>query len=225
MATVAVVALGICLGNWQWRRADEKRAIEARLTARRQLAPLSVGAATEDIEAIEFRRVAVRGEFDRDWPLYLDNRPHAGNPGFYLLMPFRIAGSGKHVLVARGWIPVDLHDRTRFPPPMTPPGVIEIEGVAKRNAGHVLQLGQPAAVRRGAILQNLTVAELAAASAFDMQPFVIEQSSESHDGLVRDWPLPSAGIERHLGYAFQWYALALAALLFFIVTGYRRGTK
>jgi cytochrome oxidase assembly protein ShyY1 len=77
----------------------------------------------------------------------------------------------------------------------------------------------------GAILQNLTVAEFAAASKFTMQPFVIEQSSDTHDGMVRDWPLPSVGIERHLGYAFQWYALALTAFLFFVVTGYRRGTK
>jgi cytochrome oxidase assembly protein ShyY1 len=225
IATVAVVAIGISLGNWQLRRADEKRAIETRLVERQSVAPLLAGAGIENIDDIEYRRVVVRGEFDRDWPLYLDNRPHAGNAGFYLLMPFKISGSDRHVLIARGWIPLDLHNRARFPLPMTPVGPVEIEGVAIRNPGRVLQLGQPAPVFPGAILQNLTVAEFAAASKFTMQPFVIEQSSDTHDGMVRDWPLPSVGIERHLGYAFQWYALALTAFLFFVVTGYRRGTK
>jgi len=42
---------------------------------------------------------------------------------------------------------------------------------------------------------------------------------------VRDWPPPSLGVEKHRAYAFQWYALALMALLFFLVTGSRRGTS
>jgi surfeit locus 1 family protein len=56
-------------------------------------------------------------------------------------------------------------------------------------------------------------------------PIVIEQADTPdarQQGLVRDWPQPSTGIERHQGYAFQWYALALMAFLFFVVTGIRR---
>lgn len=222
---VVVVAIGIALGNWQLRRADEKRGIEARLTAQLAQAPLAVGAATVRAEDVEYRRVVVQGEFDRAWPLYLDNRPIAGNAGFYLLMPFKIAGSERHVLVERGWFPVDQHNRNHLPTLNTPDGNISIEGVAVRNPGHVLQLGQAPVVQPGAILQNLIVADFAAASKFDMQPFVIEQATDTHDGLTRTWPRPSVGIERHLGYAFQWYALALTAFLFFVVTGYRRGSK
>ena len=225
VAMLVVVAIGILLGNWQLRRADEKRAIETRLMARESQAPLALTAAPVSADDIEYRRISVTGEFDRGWPLYLDNRPHAGNAGFYLLMPFRIADSTRHVLIARGWIPVDVHNRNRLPLVDTPAGIVEIEGVAIRNPGHVLQLGTAAALQPGAILQNLTVAEFAAASKFDMPPIVIEQSSDTRDGMVRDWPRPSAGIERHLGYAFQWYALALTGFLFFVVTGYRRGTK
>lgn len=228
VAMLVVAVIGIALGNWQMRRADDKRAIETRMTARLAQEPLALGAtddSTPNMDDVEYRRVIVRGEFDRDWPLYLDNRPNEGHAGFYLLMPFKIAGSHRHILIARGWLPVDVHQRNKLPPTDTPLGPIVIEGVAIRNPGHVLQLGQAAGVRPGAILQNLTVAELAAASKFDMQPFVIEQSSDTHDGLVRSWPPPSAGIERHLGYAFQWYALALTAFLFFVVTGYRRGAK
>jgi surfeit locus 1 family protein len=42
---------------------------------------------------------------------------------------------------------------------------------------------------------------------------------------VRGWPRPSTGVEKHRGYAFQWYALAGMALVFFVVTGFRRGKK
>ena len=36
-------------------------------------------------------------------------------------------------------------------------------------------------------------------------------AEERDDGLVRDWPDPGSGVEKHLGYAFQWYALAVLA--------------
>ncbi len=90
-----------------------------------------------------------------------------------------------------------------------------------------MQLGEPAAVKPGAILQNLTVDQFADASKLPVQPFFIEQTGPPVDGerLVRDWPAPALGVEKHQGYAFQWYALALMALLFFVVTGFRRGTK
>jgi cytochrome oxidase assembly protein ShyY1 len=54
---------------------------------------------------------------------------------------------------------------------------------------------------------------------------VIEQTGDSGDGLVRDWPKPSLGMEKHQGYAFQWFALAATAILFFVITGFKRGSK
>ncbi|MGZ3253705.1 MAG: SURF1 family cytochrome oxidase biogenesis protein, partial [Burkholderiaceae bacterium] len=80
-------------------------------------------------------------------------------------------------------------------------------------------------VRPGAILQNVDVAEVAAASKLLMQPIVIEQSNDLHDGLVRNWPRPSSGIEKHYGYVVQWYGLAATAFIFFVVTGFRRESK
>ena len=225
IVTVALVALGVMLGNWQMRRADEKRAIETRQAEREAKAPLAIDDRLQDPAAIEYRHVSVRGEFDRDWPLYLDNRPQNGNAGFYVLMPFKIAGTEIHVLVQRGWIGVDPRQRTHIAAPAAPEGSINIEGIAIRNPGHVMQLGQAAPVKPGAILQNLTIDEFAAASKYGMQTFVIEQTDKLQDGLVRDWPRPSVGIERHLGYAFQWYSLAAMAFIYFVVTGFRNGKR
>ena len=174
---------------------------------------------------IEYRRVLLKGEFVREWPVYLDNRPYNGVAGFYLLMPFKIATTNLHVLVARGWIPRNPDDRTRLPPLIVPQGIVEIEGVARQSIGHIMQLGTPEPLRPAAIVQNLDVTDFAKASGLTMQPIIVEQSSDTHDGLVRAWPVPSSGVEKHRGYAFQWYALAGMAFIFFIVTGFRRGSK
>jgi cytochrome oxidase assembly protein ShyY1 len=80
-------------------------------------------------------------------------------------------------------------------------------------------------LKPGAIVQNAEIADIGRAAGIALQPFVVEQTSDAADGLVRDWPRPSSGADKHRGYAFQWYALAATALLFFVVTGFRRGKK
>jgi surfeit locus 1 family protein len=222
-ATLAVM-LSLSLGQWQLRRADEKRAIEAKLTAREKAAPVMLSSALltpHEIDELEYRPVQVRGEFRADWPIYLDNRPHNGVAGFHVLMPLKIAGADTHVLVARGWLPRDPADRARIAAYATPRGTVEVRGVARRNSGHVMQLGSAAPLQPGAILQNVDVGALAQAGKFSMLPIVIEQTGDAGDSLVRDWPRPSSGVDKHLGYAFQWFALAATAFIFFMVTGFR----
>jgi len=221
---VVLVAAGVALAQWQWQRARETALLDARMQARRLAPPLRgdvISAA--DVDVVEFRRAHFDGSFVRTWPIYLDNRPYDGIAGYYLLMPFKIAGSDRYVLVARGWFPRDVEDRTRMPPLATPDGVVQIEGIVRRDVGHVLQLGRTNPLRPGAILQNLDAATFARASGLKMLPFVIEQTGDARDGLVRAWPGPPISAARHRAYAFQWYALAAMAFVFFVVTGFRRG--
>jgi surfeit locus 1 family protein len=244
IATVLLVALGVSLGQWQDRRAAGKLALQATLAARAAQAPLMLGAdaggggagagvgaiaglgADADPASLEFRRVAVTGEFIAGWPVFLDNRPMQGRAGLYLLMPLRVAGSGAVVLVARGWLPRQA-EHERRPDYQTPAGPVRVEGVVRASMGHIMQLGSPAPLAAGAIVQNVDPAQVALASGLPVQPFFIEQTgpSQAGDPLVRDWPAPALGVEKHQGYAFQWYALAVMALLFFVITGFRRGSK
>ncbi|HEX9172132.1 MAG TPA: SURF1 family protein, partial [Telluria sp.] len=138
IATVLLVALGIALGNWQQRRADYKTGLQAQLVARAAEAPVVLGPALTAAQEMEFRRVSVRGEFVSGWPLFLDNRPNAGVAGFYLVMPFKIAGSDTHVLVARGWLPRDPRQYGRVPAFQTPSGQVTIEGRVKAGVGQVM---------------------------------------------------------------------------------------
>jgi surfeit locus 1 family protein len=226
IATVALVVLGISLAQWQTRRAEEKIALQARLQERAAQPPLSLDRlASMTAEQLEYRRVLLSGSFVPGWPIYVDNRPHDGVAGFYLLMPFKISHSDHYVLVARGWFPRNVHDRTRMPAVPTPEGNIEIVGIARRELAHVMQLGALDPPKPHAIVQNLDIADFARDSGLNAMPFVVEQTSELPDGLRRDWPAPALDVDRHRGYAFQWYALAAMALLFFVVTGFRRGTR
>lgn len=228
VATVALVALGLALGHWQQGRAEQKTALGARLAAGNAAAPLQLDGAPLPAQQAEFRRVRVHGQFVRGWPVYLDNRPYQGRAGFYVLMPFAIAGSDLHVLVARGWLPRDARQRDKLPAIVTPDGPVTLEGTARRNAGHVMQLGSAPALQPGAIVQNADEAQVAAASGLKMQPFVIEQTAAvagDDSQLVRDWPAPELGVDKHRGYAFQWYALSAMALIFFVWNGFRRGKQ
>jgi len=109
----------------------------------------------------------------------------------------------------------------------TPDGAIEIEGVVRRSPARLLQLGSPAPLRPNAIVQNLELAEFAGASRLPLLPFMLEQTGQAvpQENLVRDWPPPSSGIDKHRAYALQWYALAATAFVFYVATGFRHGSR
>ncbi|WP_307721759.1 SURF1 family protein [Massilia horti] len=222
-----LVALGIALGNWQERRAAQKMAIYQRLAERFPQAPIVLGPAPMPAAPMEFRRVTVTGQFDTAWPIFLENKTYQGRPGSYLVMPFKIADSQMYVLVARGWLPGDPARYDKVPDYPTPTGTVTIEGRVAGSLGRALQLGKPPVLRPNAFVQNLEPAAFAQASGLRLQPFFVEQTGPKLEGepFVRDWPAPAMGIEKHQGYAFQWYALAAMAFLFFVITGFRSGTK
>ncbi|MBZ2208868.1 SURF1 family protein [Massilia soli] len=226
VATMLLVALGVSLGQWQDRRAAGKIAVQQQVDQAARAPALIVGGTPLEAAEVQHRRVSATGEFVAAWPILLDNRPQEGKgPGFYLLMPMRLAGTDTHVLVARGWLARPPGAAGLKPAIDTPSGPVTVTGVARSTMGKVMQLGSAPPVVPGAILQNIEVAQFAQASGLTLQPFFIEQSDPAQPGeaLVRDWPAPSLGVEKHRGYAFQWYALAVMALLFFVTTGFRRG--
>src|ERR687895_369418 len=109
----AACAAGIALGNWQSRRAEEKR----------QPAP----------------RVTVEGEFLPRYTVYLDNKTRRGKPGYEVVTPLKLRGSSSPVLVNRGWIETG-RPRDVLPEVPTPPGEVRIVGVALERLPKVLVL-------------------------------------------------------------------------------------
>jgi surfeit locus 1 family protein len=190
----AACAAGIALGNWQSRRADEKRAL-----------------------AEHVQRIVVAGEFLPERTVLLDNKVRGGRAGYEVVAPLRLA-EGIHVLVNRGWIEAPPR-REQLPEVVTPPGRLRIEGVVLSHLPRTLKLGGPP---KGPVRQSVELKEFAAESGLTLQAFVIQQHSDTPDGLARDWPPPDAGIEKHQAYAFQWYSLAALAVVLALVLSFRR---
>jgi surfeit locus 1 family protein len=123
-----------------------------------------------------------------------------------------------HVLVNRGWIAAG--DRSRLPDVPSPEGVQTIEGVAVVPGTRFLELAPEA--ESGSLRQNLVLPREEKRLALSLQPFVIEQTSDARDGLVRAWERPDSGVDRHRSYALQWYSFAALAAVLYVALGFKR---
>jgi cytochrome oxidase assembly protein ShyY1 len=215
LATVLGVALTVSLGNWQLDRAAQKRALKVQADALAAQPPIHVGGEALSADSVALRRVEARGVFEPQHAVYIDNRIHAGVPGYHVVMPLRIEGSERRVLVNRGWV-MRPALRSELPAVRTPAGPVSITGVA--TIPHKGAFERMDTVVEGRIVQNLTIPRYTQMTPISVQPFVLQQASALDDGLVRDWPAPDFGIERHYGYAFQWFALAATLTGFYAYT-------
>lgn len=216
LLAAAACAAGIALGNWQARRAEEKRALGARLEQEMRSAPAELPAGVVDAAQFVLKHVAASGHFVPEHTVYLDNKLRRGRPGYEVVTPLRL--NGISVLVNRGWVPAGSR-RDALPEVPTPPGRVRIAGLALERLPRVLEAGRAAGAK---VRQNLDVDAFAQETGLQLQPIVIEQHSALADGLARDWPRPDAGIEKHEVYSLQWYSLAGLALVLFIVLSFRR---
>ena len=222
---------------WQLHRADAKLVLQSHIEEAARAAPLQVDASDlAHPDRLAYRHIQVSGYWIPNDVVFLDNRPLHGRAGFYVLMPLAIEtptpGARIATLVVnRGWLPRDPADRERIAPFVTPSGTVRVAGVALVDEPRLLELGH-GAKQVGGIWQNFDFDSFAAASRSDVARIVLRQDGNaqsragstvgpSSDGLVRDWPDRGGAlqgqIDRHHGYAFQWFALAvvLAALTLF----------
>lgn len=222
-----VVAVTVRLGFWQRDRAHRKEALQASIEQAGRANPITIGSTPLTLSAVEFHRVRATGTFMPERVVYLDNRMRDDQPGFYVVMPLKLDGGG-YVLVNRGWLPRNIEDRTVIAPYQTPERTIEVDGIARANASRAFELGAGGSAPNSKIRQNLDVAAYATETGLPLQPFVIQQTgfgSPMQDGLVRDWPAPTTGVERNYGYMFQWWGMAAAALGFGLYAARRAATK
>ena len=198
---LALVLLGTRLGQWQLQRASEKSALQQTIEAR-AASPAVDLAMTHAVP--EWQSVRVRGHWLADGVVFIDNRVRQGLVGYHVVMPL-LLGDGRVVLVNRGWVAAAA-DRSRLPNLAIDSGPIELAGIARVPQSEPFRLAADSA--DSPVLQHLDPQLLAARLGRSVLPWVILQTSFTADGLQRDWPRPDAGIDRHHGYALQWFGLA-----------------
>ncbi|ODP35799.1 SURF1 family protein [Pandoraea sp. ISTKB] len=218
------VMLTAALGVWQYQRAQMRLARQAQIEQAEHAPVVALGAQTYAMDDVTHRRVRVTGRFLRNRVVYLDNRPRNELPGFYVVMALQV--SPDHVvLVNRGWLPRDLRDRTSIMPYATPAGDVTIEGIAAPDPSRAFELGHGGSAAGMSIRQNLDVADYARETSLPLQPFVIMQTNDTGDHLLRDWPAPATGADRNYGYMAQWFGMSLILALLGLRLAYRRGRR
>jgi surfeit locus 1 family protein len=50
--------------------------------------------------------------------------------------------------------------------------------------------------------------EFAAESGLALLPVTLQQTGAASEGVLREWPAVNLGVDKHYGYAFQWFGLS-----------------
>lgn len=206
LAAVVGVATTVSLGRWQLFRAAQKETRQAAMDARGAKSVLRASDLRQasDWDALVHQHATLRGTWVAARTVYLDNRQMNAKVGFFVLTPFLLEGGGA-IVVQRGWVPRNFEQRDQVPAVQTPVGVVDIEG---RIAPPPSKLYEPGSPSGGAIRQNLDLAQYRAETGLALLPIALVQTGSSSEGLLREWPAVNLGVEKHYGYAFQWFGLA-----------------
>ena len=223
LGLAVVVAATVGLGNWQRYRGAEKEALREQYELTAHQPPLELTAGSADVAAQRFRSVRASGEYDGRRQVLIDNKVYAGRPGFDVVTPLKLARGDRYVLVDRGWIAQGAY-RSELPQVPPPAGEISVEGRINLPPAHYLELKMDTGT--GPVRQNLDIDRIAAATGLPLLPFMIEQSGDAGDSLVRDWPPPDFGIDQHRIYMVQWYSLAGLGIVLWLALNWRaRGSR
>lgn len=240
LAAALTLAATVSLGRWQLARAAQKEALQAEIEAQKNKPPIEQAAflalAKANTDDTLHRPVRLRGLWLTPQTVYLDNRQMHGVPGFYVLTPLALEGSQQTVMVQRGWVQRNFNDRTQLGAVETPAGIVDVVGLIEPPPGHLFELGKPAAAASApasaaasapaaapaaagssSIRQNLDLEAFRTETQLPLRTDVsLQQTGPASEGLQRDWPAPALGLEKHYGYAFQWFGLSALVLILYV---------
>ena len=226
LAAVAAIALMLSLGDWQLSRAREKESRQAQHEQLSRQPTIALPIIPVRFEDFQFRQVEAHGTYLPLHTIYLDNKIVRGVVGYQIITPLRLGEAGAsdnasamHVLVNRGWVAAG-NDRSKLPQVPTPTGQVIVSGIATSPTQKTLELS--AHTVAGQVWENLDLERYRKVSGLTLQPLLILQQDDTKDGLVRQWDRPDSGAARNLGYAFQWFAMALAVFIIYSVLSIKR---
>jgi surfeit locus 1 family protein len=219
------MALFVNLGLWQAGKAERRSAEMEQHSARARLGPFAIGGQLVDPVSLQDAPVTVRGVYEPQLQFFVDNRQEDGRPGVHVVTPLKITGSETRILVNRGWVGWG-QSRNTLPRISTPDALVEITGLAAVPVNKPFFLMPQHAEQLPRLWDRLDRERFAKETSFAVQPVVVLQTGGGHaDGLVRKWPPPEDRIARHQSYAYQWFGMACALLIFYGFASVRPGKR
>jgi surfeit locus 1 family protein len=223
--TLLLLTVMILLGRWQLQRADQKRALYD---------AFAKGADTTRVIDLRspplsrYQHVEVRGSYDESRQVLIDNMTDVlGHAGYFVITPFAMSGGG-WLLVNRGWVPLGA-SRADLPAVKVDGTERTIRGRADHLPAPGIQMGQRAVLRAPfPVVANFPsraeIAELLQETSWSAATDVVLLDADQPEGYARRWQAPGLPPLRHLAYAVQWFGLALALTVIYLVTNVRRIT-
>lgn len=223
LLTLVAAASFVSLGLWQLDRAAQKRALAA---AYEQGADRTVALTRENLGQLKrYQQVELRGRYDSTRQVLLDNMPslgsQTGRPGYNVWTPLRLEEGGT-VLVNRGWVPMT--SRTKAPEVAVDEAPRTVVGRIDRLPEPGIRL-EPTAPRRQwpEVLYYPTSEQLTELYGEPIPARIVLLDPRAGDGYERIWQMRmEAGPERHIAYAVQWFAFALAACVILVVVNLKK---
>jgi surfeit locus 1 family protein len=211
LLTLALTVLFVALGWWQWRRGQAGDLAQQRFAAGgARLLTLAGPAESPPL----FQRVAVSGRLDGTRQFLLDNRSHAGAPGYEVLTPLERRDNAT-LLVDRGWVPFS-GSRARLPQiTLDAPDPVTVSGRLGTLPSVGLASGRAAPDARAPwpkVTSFPQMPQLASALGEPLASRVLLLDPQAPFGYVRDWQAPGLPPLRHYSYAVQWWSFAALAL-------------
>lgn len=228
MATAIFLPLMLLLGFWQLHRADENRALLLEAEHRHRQSPKDVDTLPYDRISADLQTdmhvhwkylpVKVTGSWQNKYFL-LENQTNQGRNGYHVLGVIR-TGSGRLLLVNRGWVPAPL-SRTELPK-VPDPAIGKIE-LAEVYFSPELNMDQDIYAESG-WPKRIGIAHLPVLSrefGEVLEPFVLRLQKGSPSALVVDWLVVNIAPEKNIAYAIQWFAMSLALAILYVVFSFR----
>jgi surfeit locus 1 family protein len=225
LLSIVLIAVLIALGQWQLRRAEEKRALFDAFAAGTDATRL-IDFQTPGVA--RYQHVEASGHYDGARQVLIDNMVNGGRAGYFVITPFALQDGG-WLLVNRGWVPLGASRAAR--------PAIAVGGDARRIRGRAdnlpspgIQMGDHATLSPpypvvAEYPSHAQMAQLLGESAWTRATDLLLLDPGESDGYVRTWSPPGFPPLRHIGYAVQWFALALALFVIYLATNLRRTTE
>ena len=213
------------LGFWQLNRAKEKqyRIVQLEKGSASVVSRLDA-LTTQHIE--QFQSVELNLALVGYTTLLLDNKIDNKRPGYHVLNIATESSSGKTVLINRGWVYAG-EQREKLPTVEMPNNQWFVSGRVYPLAEQAISTASAAIESthdylRLPVLDKNILAEVEKRLDVSLEPYIIRLNSGAQSALKTNWVWTNMSPEKHLAYAIQWFALALAFLVVSLIVCIRK---
>jgi len=218
LVTLLILPVLIKLGFWQLDRAEEKRDLIELFKQQNELGPLHINDSIKFDSKLNYRSAQVEGNYNSEKQIFIDNKIYQGKTGVHVMTPFKLKNSEYSILVNRGWVPMAI-DRSSLPKVETTAQFLTLSGKIKVSGKKPFMVGDQFQSNQGwpALMQWISFKDIESKSGLKLLPYIFLLDEKEQSGYVRNWKPVVMQPEKSTSYAVQWFALALALVIIYIV--------